>query len=98
MTRVRFAPSPTGYLHIGGARTFIFNWLYARHTGGVVSHERILSEVWGPGQADVRRLRVYVTMLRRKLEIDPAQPKYILTVPGVGYRLKAGSEAKLWAL
>ena len=36
MTRVRFAPSPTGYLHIGGARTFIFNWLYARHQGGVV--------------------------------------------------------------
>lgn len=36
MTRVRFAPSPTGYLHIGGARTFIFNWLFARHTGGVM--------------------------------------------------------------
>jgi glutamyl-tRNA synthetase len=36
MTRVRFAPSPTGYLHIGGARTFIFNWLLARRQGGVV--------------------------------------------------------------
>lgn len=36
MTRVRFAPSPTGYLHIGGARTFIFNWLYARHHGGAM--------------------------------------------------------------
>ena len=34
--RVRFAPSPTGYLHVGGARTFIFNWLYARHTGGTL--------------------------------------------------------------
>ena len=32
--RVRFAPSPTGYLHIGGARTALFNWLYARHAGG----------------------------------------------------------------
>src|SRR3954466_6685168 len=32
--RVRFAPSPTGYLHIGGARTALFNWLHARHTGG----------------------------------------------------------------
>lgn len=32
--RVRFAPSPTGYLHIGGARTALFNWLYARHEGG----------------------------------------------------------------
>src|SRR3978361_1294098 len=34
--RVRFAPSPTGYLHVGGARTALFNWLYARHTGGVL--------------------------------------------------------------
>src|SRR5512135_1753063 len=34
MVRVRFAPSPTGFLHIGSARTAIFNWLYARHTGG----------------------------------------------------------------
>ncbi|CAN5688655.1 glutamate--tRNA ligase [soil metagenome] len=32
--RVRFAPSPTGYLHIGGVRTALFNWLWARHTGG----------------------------------------------------------------
>jgi glutamyl-tRNA synthetase len=32
----RFAPSPTGYLHIGGARTALFNWLYARHTGGTM--------------------------------------------------------------
>src|SRR5436305_2142641 len=34
--RVRFAPSPTGYLHVGGARTALFNWLYARHHGGVL--------------------------------------------------------------
>ena len=34
MTRVRFAPSPTGYLHIGGARTALFNYLFAKHTGG----------------------------------------------------------------
>src|SRR5437868_14975018 len=36
MLRVRFAPSPTGYLHIGGARTFIFNWLYARRNQGTM--------------------------------------------------------------
>src|SRR5207342_3353061 len=36
MLRVRFAPSPTGYLHIGSARTFIFNWLYARHERGTM--------------------------------------------------------------
>ncbi|HNX90856.1 MAG TPA: glutamate--tRNA ligase family protein, partial [Candidatus Omnitrophota bacterium] len=34
MTTVRFAPSPTGFLHLGSARTALFNWLYARHTGG----------------------------------------------------------------
>src|SRR5215217_6553504 len=33
--RVRFAPSPTGYLHVGGGRTALFNWLFARHTGGI---------------------------------------------------------------
>ena len=32
--RVRFAPSPTGYLHVGGVRTALFNWLFARHNGG----------------------------------------------------------------
>ena len=36
MIRVRFAPSPTGFLHIGSARTYIFNWLYARHHGGAM--------------------------------------------------------------
>ena len=36
MIRVRFAPSPTGFLHIGSARTFIFNWLYARRSGGTM--------------------------------------------------------------
>ncbi|MBI2678012.1 MAG: glutamate--tRNA ligase [Candidatus Koribacter versatilis] len=35
-SRVRFAPSPTGFLHVGSARTFIFNWLFARHTGGTM--------------------------------------------------------------
>ena len=35
MIKVRFAPSPTGYLHIGGARTALFNWLYAKKTGGI---------------------------------------------------------------
>src|SRR5580704_14359699 len=34
--RVRFAPSPTGYLHVGGARTALFNWLFARHFGGTL--------------------------------------------------------------
>lgn len=56
ITRVRFAPSPTGYLHIGSARTALFNWLYARHCGGTLllriedtdrtrSEERFLDEI-----------------------------------------------------
>jgi two-component system KDP operon response regulator KdpE len=43
--------------------------------------------VWGPHQADVRSLRVYVASLRRKLESNPAQPQFILTESGIGYRL-----------
>jgi two-component system, OmpR family, KDP operon response regulator KdpE len=59
----------------------------AQHLGGLVTHEQIMNAVWGPHQADVRSLRVYVASLRRKLERDPAQPQYILTEVGVGYRL-----------
>ena len=59
----------------------------AHHLDGIVTHEQIMKEVWGPRQADVRSLRVYVASLRRKLEVDPAQPQYILTEAGVGYRL-----------
>jgi two-component system KDP operon response regulator KdpE len=58
-----------------------------RHADGVVTHTQLLKEVWGPHQADLRSLRVYVVSLRRKLEIDPAQPQYILTESGIGYRL-----------
>ncbi len=58
-----------------------------RHADGVVTHTQIMREVWGPDQADVRSLRVYVASLRRKLEPDPAQPQYIRTESGVGYRL-----------
>jgi two-component system KDP operon response regulator KdpE len=59
----------------------------AQHAGGLVTHEQIMDAVWGPQQVDVRSLRVYVASLRRKLEQDPAQPQYILTEVGVGYRL-----------
>lgn len=58
-----------------------------RHADGVVTHTQLLKEVWGPHQADVRSLRVYVASLRRKLETDPAHPQHILTESGIGYRL-----------
>ncbi len=59
----------------------------ARHADSVVTHTQVMKEVWGPHQIDIRSLRVYVASLRRKLEVDPARPQYIVTEPGVGYRL-----------
>lgn len=61
--------------------------ILAQHPDRVVMHERILQQVWGPNQADMRSLRVYVKSLRRKLERDPARPVHIVTESGVGYRL-----------
>ncbi len=65
----------------------------ARHADSVVTHDQVLKEVWGPHQMDIRSLRVYVASLRRKLELDPSRPKYVLTEPGVGYRLVTEPEA-----
>ncbi|HMD53391.1 MAG TPA: response regulator [Phycisphaerae bacterium] len=62
-----------------------------RHAGRVVTHQQLLKEIWGPDAAhETHYLRVYVNQLRQKIEPFPAQPKYLLTEPGVGYRLAAG--------
>jgi two-component system, OmpR family, KDP operon response regulator KdpE len=60
----------------------------ARHEGKLLTHPMILREVWGPryGQ-ESHYLHVYVSQLRRKIEPDPARPRYILTETGAGYRL-----------
>jgi two-component system, OmpR family, KDP operon response regulator KdpE len=59
------------------------------HAGKVITHQHLLREVWGPGSVhETHYLRVYIGQLRQKLEPDPAQPRYILTEPGVGYRLR----------
>ena len=59
-----------------------------KHAGKVLTHKQLLSEVWGPNQTEqAHYLRVYAAQLRRKLEADPARPRYLLTEPGVGYRL-----------
>lgn len=59
-----------------------------KHAGKVLTHRFLLREVWGPDSSqEVHYLRVFVAGLRRKLEDDPAQPKYLLTEQGVGYRL-----------
>ena len=63
--------------------------LLAQHVGKVLTHRQILKEVWGPPYTNQNHyLRVYMTQLRRKIEADPAQPKLLLTEPGVGYRLR----------
>jgi two-component system, OmpR family, KDP operon response regulator KdpE len=60
----------------------------AKHAGRVLTHRQILHEVWGPNAgAHTQYLRVYMTHLRKKLELDPARPKLLLNEPGVGYRL-----------
>jgi two-component system KDP operon response regulator KdpE len=60
------------------------------HAGKVVTHPQLLREVWGPGHdAQAHYVRVYMAHLRHKLEAEPARPRYLLTEPGVGYRLAA---------
>ncbi len=63
--------------------------LLMRHAGKVLTHRQLLREVWGPGAVEhVQYLRVHMAALRRKLERDPARPHWLLTEPGVGYRLR----------
>lgn len=58
------------------------------HAGKVLTQRQLLNEVWGPNHSEsAHYLRVYMAQLRRKLEVDPARPHYLLTEPGVGYRL-----------
>ena len=62
-----------------------------KHAGKVLTHRQLLKEVWGPSHVEhAHYLRIYMAQLRRKLEEDPAQPRFLLTEPGVGYRLAAG--------
>lgn len=64
-----------------------------KHAGKVLTHQMILREVWGPTHArDVQYLRVYAGQLRQKVESSPAQPQFVLTEPGVGYRLALPNE------
>jgi two-component system KDP operon response regulator KdpE len=61
-----------------------------KHAGKVLTHRQLLHEVWGPEYGDENHyVRVYVAQLRRKIETDPARPRYLRTEPGVGYRLTA---------
>lgn len=62
--------------------------LLVKHAGTVLTHRFILEQVWGVDRVgEVQSLRVFMAGLRRKIEENPAQPRYLLTEPGVGYRL-----------
>lgn len=62
--------------------------LMAKHAGKVLTHRQLLQEVWGPEHSEeVNYLRVFMAGLRRKLEVNSAQPRYLLTEQGIGYRL-----------
>jgi two-component system, OmpR family, KDP operon response regulator KdpE len=65
-----------------------------RNPGKLLSRNQLLTEVWGPGYADATgNLRLYMAQLRRKLEPDPARPRWLITEPGMGYRYQPSPEA-----
>jgi len=61
--------------------------LLAKNAGKVLTHDFMIKEVWGPYMIDHQILRVNMANIRRKLEPKPADPIYILTEVGIGYRL-----------
>jgi two-component system KDP operon response regulator KdpE len=61
----------------------------AEHPGRLVTHRQLLQEVWGPGYEDeTHYLRVHFAHVRAKIEPDPSNPRYVITEPGIGYRLQ----------
>lgn len=61
--------------------------LLSRYAGKVLTHDFIMREIWGPYAKEIQALRVNMASIRRKLEENPAEPKYIVTDVGVGYRM-----------
>ena len=63
--------------------------LLIQNAGKVLTHRQLLFKVWGPGyESEPHLLRVNISNLRRKIEVDPSRPRYIVTEPGVGYRMQ----------
>ena len=76
-------------IKLTGTEYKLLAYLASNH-GRVLTHQSILTQVWGPADADhTEYLRVYMRQLRKKLESDPEQPQIILTEPGIGYRFMA---------
>jgi two-component system KDP operon response regulator KdpE len=83
----RSARGPEGPLHLTPLEFRVLECL-ARNAGLVVTQKELITQAWGPERtADSRGLRVYIKMLRQKLEPDPGRPRYLVTEAGVGYRL-----------
>ena len=76
------------------SKEFKLLYYFLQNPGRVVSHRRLLQAVWGPDYSnEVEYLRVFINQLRKKIEADPAHPKYILTEPSFGYRFAARAAA-----
>ncbi len=61
----------------------------AIHRGKLVTHRQLLREVWGPAyETETHYLRVHVAHIRSKIEREPSRPRYVITEPGIGYRLR----------
>lgn len=89
----RTARGPGGPLHLTPLEFRVMDCL-DRHAGMIVTQAQMLREAWGPERVgDSRGLRSYIKTLRQKLEPDPRQPRYLITEPGVGYRLLPDEEA-----
>ncbi len=83
----RLAKGPGGDVHFTPVEYRLLTAL-AQHQGGVATQRKLLTQVWGPEHVDDSHyLRVYMKQLREKIERTPAQPRYLLTEIGVGYRL-----------
>ncbi|WP_182186431.1 response regulator [Pectinatus frisingensis] len=59
----------------------------AQNAGKILTHRQILKKVWGVESNDLQYIRVYIGQLRQKIEENPARPKFIITEPGIGYRM-----------
>jgi two-component system KDP operon response regulator KdpE len=88
----REAHGAAGEIHLTPLEYRVLGCL-ARQLGSIVMQRQLIREVWGPGREhDSRSLRVSIKNLRAKLEPDPRQPRYLVTEPGVGYRLRVDDD------
>jgi two-component system KDP operon response regulator KdpE len=90
---------PPGEAQPDGIRLTPTEWhlleVLLRNPGKLLSRNQLLTEVWGPGYADATgNLRLYMAQLRRKLEPDPARPRWLITEPGMGYRYQPSSDGE----